>query len=543
MSRLLASLLLAWGVVSAQDITTIDPLQTYVTSNIVQPTTSTSGSTWVNGVYQDQLTCWAWGNPGYCGPNAIVGPNNNINFSFGITDLYQVQAIASVLPGSGSGLRVNGYNFGFTAKNGNGWDDGRVDRLSAYVHFTDQNNGVIYYKSYDLNYKFDWTTFNYSETFKSPYAAKDLKNVTYGFVGGDNNYWAGPYGPEVYNINFSLKYSVDPCATDPLSSPSCPGYLDAISKLLPSKTVAETTITIETLVVAPTSTATTTESLLAPTMPTAPVQTTSSATTGTTSTTTATSTSMPAPTTTAARESTSTSGGTAAGLAVIARNQQREQAIAAQAVQTATATAAAAAAASQQEAAAVAAQSVSASTGSSAVAAGPVQSVSGQGIRLNTVQPQSVQYGAVPTTSTAITAVQNGTNSTGLMFQQTQTAALQTETVVTLPVNPLLDRSNPLNEFLDPKVSIPQNTAPVNTGSTVNRSVADNEAAGSVSIATMAVAPTGYGDYLNFTLKDTAFYAPREVYRNQRTVDNARALRQLTNDSRHRDMVEQQYRR
>ena len=35
-----------------------------------------------------------------------------------------MQAIASVLPNTGSGLRVNGYNFGFTAKNGNGWDDG-----------------------------------------------------------------------------------------------------------------------------------------------------------------------------------------------------------------------------------------------------------------------------------------------------------------------------------------------------------------------------------------------------------------------------------
>ena len=38
-------------------------------------------------------------------------------------------------------------------------------------------------------------------------------------------------------------------------------------------------------------------------------------------------------------------------------------------------------------------------------------------------------------------------------------------------------------------------------------------------------------------------YAPKEVYRNQRNVDNARLLRQLTNDSRHQEMTEQQYRR
>jgi hypothetical protein len=57
----------------------------------------------------------------------------------------------------------------------------------------------------------------------------------------------------------------------------------------------------------------------------------------------------------------------------------------------------------------------------------------------------------------------------------------------------------------------------------------------------MAIAPTGYGDYLNFTMRDVAFYAPKEVYKNQKNVDNARLLRQLTNDAKHREMVDQQY--
>jgi hypothetical protein len=38
-----------------------------------------------------------------------------------------------------------------------------------------------------------------------------------------------------------------------------------------------------------------------------------------------------------------------------------------------------------------------------------------------------------------------------------------------------------------------------------------------------------------------AFYAPKEVYKNQRNVDNQRALRTLTSDSKHREMVEMQY--
>jgi hypothetical protein len=200
----------------------------YSTGNIVLPTVSGSGTTpWVNGVYQDSLTCWGWGDPGYCGPNAIVRPGGSINFSYGTTDLYQSQAIASVLPNSGTGLKVNGYTFSFMAKNGNHWDDARTDYLNAYVHFTNSNGSVVEYDSYNLNYNFNWTNFNFSKNFTSPYSANTLGNVTYGFVGRDNNGWAGPYGPEIYGVNFSLRYSVDQCAIDPLHSTSCPGYAEA----------------------------------------------------------------------------------------------------------------------------------------------------------------------------------------------------------------------------------------------------------------------------------------------------------------------------
>jgi hypothetical protein len=226
----------------------LEPNQTYTTENIVTNTNQGGPSSWVNGVYQDSLTCWSGGMPGYCGPNAIVRPGNNINFSYGLTDLHQVQAIANVLPNSGTGLRVNGFNFGFTAKNGNGWDDARQDYLVAYVNFygSDGNLSRNYDYGLSTNRKYNWTTFNFSETFDTPYAAKDLSSVRYGFVGRDNNFWAGPYGPEINNISFSLKYSVDPCASDVLSSPTCPGYLDAIAKLTP--TSSSSTVTSEPVV-------------------------------------------------------------------------------------------------------------------------------------------------------------------------------------------------------------------------------------------------------------------------------------------------------
>jgi hypothetical protein len=108
-----------------------------------------------------------------------------------------------------------------------------MDYLTAYVSFYDPKGSTVFNKNYDLNSRFNWTTFNYTETFNTPFASKDLGSVQYGFVGRDNNFWAGPYGPEIYNVNFSLKYSVDPCASNPLYSPTCKGYLDALAKLAP----------------------------------------------------------------------------------------------------------------------------------------------------------------------------------------------------------------------------------------------------------------------------------------------------------------------
>jgi hypothetical protein len=42
-------------------------------------------------------------------------------------------------------------------------------------------------------------------------------------------------------------------------------------------------------------------------------------------------------------------------------------------------------------------------------------------------------------------------------------------------------------------------------------------------------------------LQDVAFYAPKEIYKNQKTVDNVRALRQMSSDKLHQDLVNLQY--
>lgn len=157
-------LCLSCSVSKAQTASTLDPTQVYNTGELAtfNQTGSNTTSAWQNvGQWGGSLTCWAPGGPGYCGPQPYVNANGYgmINFSYGYTDLYQVVNIANALPNSGTGLRVNGFNFGFTAKNGNGWDGGRQDYLAAYVNFYGANGSLA--QSYDYsaytNRTYNWT--------------------------------------------------------------------------------------------------------------------------------------------------------------------------------------------------------------------------------------------------------------------------------------------------------------------------------------------------------------------------------------------------
>ena len=110
-----------------------------------------------------------------------------------------------------------------------------------------------------------------------------------------------------------------------------------------------------------------------------------------------------------------------------------------------------------------------------------------------------------------------------------------------MPPNFLTDKTNPLTDIIEGKSAVPENNTANLTRPSVNKNAGNNDVAGGVDINKMALAPTGYSDYLSLTLRDANFYAPKEVYRNQRNVDNARAFRSLASDRVHQEMVEQQY--
>ena len=202
----------------------VDP----TTGNLINTGTAPTGTTttWNNGVYVNQI-CFQAGQPGNCGPNPSVrASSGDINFSYGQVDLNQIININRALAAGGTGVQLSGFNFGFRAKNGNGWDDGRQDYLDAYVKFYNAGGGLAATYDYvsQTNKKYDWTNFHFSETFASPIAATNYSNAQVGFIGKDNNFWTGNYGPEIQNVSFNLSYKVDPCSTNPAYSTTCAGF-------------------------------------------------------------------------------------------------------------------------------------------------------------------------------------------------------------------------------------------------------------------------------------------------------------------------------
>ena len=97
-----------------------------------------------------------------------------------------------------------------------------------------------------------------------------------------------------------------------------------------------------------------------------------------------------------------------------------------------------------------------------------------------------------------------------------------------------------LNDVLEQRPMLPNTTAQEQKTDAVNKNAQPNEVAGRVDIATMAVQPAGYQTY-SAIMPDVAFYAPKEIYRNQRNVDNVRLLRSLSSDRLHQQLIDLQY--
>ena len=150
---------------------------------------------------------------------------------------------------------------------------------------------------------------------------------------------------------------------------------------------------------------------------------------------------------------------------------------------------------------------------------------------------------AVNTNNNQIAILQPQQVVTSIPQTTIQTAIIAPVVTVDIPqpqMNFLSDRTNPINDIIEAKPVMPEADRNNTNTQQVKSNVQDNDAAAGVSIASIARTPVGFNTYM-VALTDANFYAPKEIYRNQRTVDNARALRQLASDRLHQQMVDQQY--
>jgi hypothetical protein len=97
-----------------------------------------------------------------------------------------------------------------------------------------------------------------------------------------------------------------------------------------------------------------------------------------------------------------------------------------------------------------------------------------------------------------------------------------------------------VDNAMEAKPFMPQLNDNSQQSDSVKKNIDNNELAGNITIESIAKQPANYSQYF-FMLQDVAFYAPKEIYKNQKTVDNVRALRQMSSDKLHQDLVNLQY--
>lgn len=580
------------------------------TGNLVNFTgtpTSTTGN-WVNGVYVQQLGCFGGNTPGNCGPYPSVQTNGNINFSYGQVNLNQVVNINNALAAAGTGIQLSGFNFGFRAKNGNGWDDGRQDYLSAYVNIYNSSGKIV--ENYDYtnytNRKYNWSDFSFHETFNKPYDISKLGAAQFGFIGKDNNYWAGPYGPEITNVSFSLNYKIDPCVTNPASSPSCPGFSNLIKStnvIVPSGT------SITNL--SPTDTA----SSGTPTVNVGGVQLSTSGAISVpdnipqalkdVQAATQQSTSQAAIGSSTQQQQSSSKPNMSLIMSLIGQIQAADKATQNAAIQNANQVVATSSAKAQEQSMATVdtlnTMSMASSQASQDRFAQSLQSPISIPQPTASIPQTSASISAVKIQEPTITALQSLMTTSAQSLSPVSSATqieqiyqpnisapsifsmaaaysasknqdtsyndqqisslLEVQPVAeTSPVqvskieNKTLDVEMPLinatsmpkgtsvTEIAETKVNVDAAQTEQKT-ETVKKNVQSNELAGGVDIAALAIQPKGFDVYATTIIRDNVFYAPKDIYGNQKTIDNARALRQLSSDRLHQEMIDQQYRR
>jgi hypothetical protein len=532
-------------------------------------------------------------NPAYsstcAGFNNVVNTNNLLDSTQGGSYLNQAFAVNTALQNAGVGAMVHGFNYGFNWRVGQGfsgctaWNqDGSCSwtmNIPAYanatVSLTNSSNQTIHSKSYSFSGE------GTSGSVSDKYLLSSSMNQSLLGTGRITGSSSGT-GSSIEGAWATMIYTADPCIANPLHSPDCKGYAIAIAKqLAPSST--PTTDGTQTATMDPA----TGMSVNDPTQPPPPPGSTPpppgsepppgsqppppGGTQTASNNPSSTPANQPPPPSGSSQpkagevktagDSNSKAGPSLSSvMSMISSNQARIGNEAKTVVQAAESAAAKDAQSAQQQAETVAgaltAQSISSSM---------TQSNTGTGLSATVnIQSQAPAVNVASVSQTSVVNVGGLRPATQSVFADPSVSVSASMTqgqfdVYSLQAPPGLNNRQPdvevpqnegikvggrsaLNDAMEQRPVLPTATAQEQKTDAVNKNVQPNELAGRVDIAAIATQPVGFQTY-SLVLTDAQFYAPREIYRNQRTVDNARAQRLLqgASDRLHQSMVDQQY--
>ena len=160
-------------------------------------------------------------------------------FSFQSGTIAQTYAINQAL--QGTGIQIHGFDYGLEYRFNCGQQVGsgctsnsKQDTLNMTITITSDTGATLYNRYYGLGakntkdgnsaYNPDWQSVATEQRFNSPYDIANMGTFTMSITGMDAGFWGGNYGPNIQNAYSKPVYSTNQCSTDPLSSPTCVGY-------------------------------------------------------------------------------------------------------------------------------------------------------------------------------------------------------------------------------------------------------------------------------------------------------------------------------
>ena len=162
---------------------------------------------------------------GFSGGNVPAYNPSTGQFMFGYTQSTIAYSLAINSALAGSGIQIGGMQYGMTYYN----QDSMRGTLSLSAAILSNTGAVLQSYNHSLPpTTAGWTQWSQTQTFANPYSLASVGYATLAWTGKDATFWAGYYGPQFRDPYLTLTYTVDQCAANPLSSPECAGYQQAL---------------------------------------------------------------------------------------------------------------------------------------------------------------------------------------------------------------------------------------------------------------------------------------------------------------------------